>query len=377
MKHPYYFDYMATTPIAPDVASAMRHCFEEDLFGNPASTTHVYGNEARKYVEQARLEVAGLINANPREIIWTSGATEADNLAIMGVARFHQRSGRHIITVKTEHKAVLDSCAALARDGFDISYLDVEKDGRINLADLKAAIRPDTILISVMHLNNETGVIQDIAAIGAIAKAAGVLFHTDAAQSLGKYSIDVKALPVDLISMSAHKIYGPKGIGALYVRQQPRVRIAPLSFGGGQEWGLRAGTLATHQIVGMGAACALAHKNMSADLVHVTTLAKILCEGINTMPGIKILADGPHRYPGCLNLQFADLDAETVLAALADFALAVGSACNSAQAQASHVLLAMGLNRQQAARCVRCSIGRNTTIEAIRALLSAFSALLV
>ena len=372
MNRPTYFDYMATTPVDPAVMEVMQHYLTlQGQFGNPASNTHYFGEQAALAVKSARQQVAELIGAKPREIIWTSGATEANNLAIIGAARFHVRSGCHLITVKTEHKSVLDSAAYLAQSGFEVTYLDVDRHGQIDQEQLLSAIRPDTILISVMHVNNETGVIQDIESIGTLAHQHGVLFHVDAAQSVGKCAIDLSSLPVDMMSFSAHKLYGPKGIGALYVRQQPRVRIEPMIYGGGHEWGLRSGTLPTQQIAGMGEAFALAKQRYSLDCQYIRQLEALFVEGISSCSGLRILAEGAQKYPGCVNLFCADCDAETLLAALPQFALSTGSACNAVKSEPSHVLLAMGLSHDEAERCVRISFGRYTTVEQVMALISA------
>ena len=371
MQRPIYFDFMATTPVDALVVNAMTGCLGPEAgFGNASSTTHSYGHEAHEAVKQARLQVAELIFAEPRDIVWTSGATEANNLAIIGAARFHARSGKHIVTVKTEHKAVLDACGYLVGQGFDVTYLDVDAGGRIDLRQLRSSLRADTVLVSVMHVNNETGVIQDIESIGRIVKAAGVLFHVDAAQSVGKCELNMRTMPIDLMSMSAHKIYGPKGVGALYVRQQPRVRIEPLIYGGGHERGLRAGTLPTHQLVGMGKAFEIARQRFEQDRAHLDHLSTTLLTGLSVLPEFSLLGDQQFHFSGCLNIRLKGIQAETLLAALPDFALSVGSACNSAQAVPSHVLLAMGLTRAEAEQCLRISLGRFTRREHVDALVS-------
>ena len=379
---PIYLDYMATTPVDPQVVAVMQACLDIDgTFGNPATTTHEYGYVANEAIQHARAQVASLINADPREVIFTSGATEADNLAITGVANFHRRSGRHIITVKTEHAAVLDTCHALSHQGFEITYLDVLPSGLLDLTQLTAAIRPDTLLISVMHLNNETGVIQDIAAIGEIAHRHGVLFHVDAAQSVGKLPIDCRALPVDLLSFSAHKIYGPKGIGGLFVSRQPRVRLSPLLHGGGHEWGFRSGTLATHQIAAMGAAFAIAEQRMADDYRHMEECYRILTEALAAYPQVRILGEAASHYPGCANIFVPGVRSEVLLASLPELAMSEGSACHSADSAPSHVLMACGLTPEQAKCSFRMSMGRNLTTSecqtAVDLLVDRLSRLLV
>lgn len=361
MKKPAYFDYMATTPVDPAVVEAMTGCLSlEGVFGNPASVSHVYGWEAGERVKKAREQVADLIQADPREIVWTSGATESNNLAIKGVSDFYRRQGKHIITMATEHKAVLDPCHFLETQGFEVTYLKPERDGLLDLDRLKAAVRPDTVLISVMHVNNETGVIQDIAAIGELAFSVGVKFHVDAAQSVGKLPINLRVLHVDLMSFSAHKLYGPKGVGALYVRRTPRVRLTPLQHGGAHERGLRAGTLPTHQIVGMGEACALAKGRLESEYQRLSVLRNIFWEGIVAIGGVSLNGHPKHCFPGCLNIYFEGLDGESLMTALSQIALSSGSACNSATSNPSHVLLAMGLSRQEAFASLRLSLGRFT-----------------
>lgn len=366
MELPIYLDYMATTPVDPAVAEKMSHCLtKEGVFGNPASQTHSYGWKAAELVQLAREQVASLINADPREIVWTSGATESDNLAIIGSARFYQRQGKHIITMSTEHKAVLDTCQYLASQGFEITYLDPEKNGVLDLDKLKAAIRRDTILISIMHVNNETGVIQDIAAIGEIAKQQGVIFHVDAAQSAGKIPIDLQQWKVDLMSFSGHKIYGPKGVGALFVRRNPRVHLEPLIYGGGHERGLRSGTLATHQIVGIGEAFAIAKKRMAADFEHLLDMANQFWSGISTLGGVHLNGAGASKVPFCMNIYFDAVNGESLMTRLQNLAFSTGSACNSASSDPSHALLSMGLTREIADNSLRISFGRFTTKEDI------------
>ncbi len=362
VNRPIYLDYMATTPTDPEVVAKMQQCLEQSgCFGNPASSTHRYGWEARALVEQAREQVAALINADPREIVWTSGATEADNLAIKGVAEFYQRKGRHLITMSTEHKAVLDTYHYLADQGFDVTFLDPQQNGLLDLKALQAAIRSDTILVSVMHVNNETGVIQDIAKIAEITRANGVLFHVDAAQGVGKVAIDLKQMQVDLMSFSGHKLYGPKGIGALYVRRNPRVRLAEQMHGGGHERGMRSGTLATHQIVGMGEAFAIARQRFAEDVARITALRNRLWDGINEIDNVHINGDRIQHVCSCLNLSFDGISNESLILALRNLAISTGSACSSANSEPSYVLLAMDLPKQRANNAVRISIGRLTT----------------
>jgi cysteine desulfurase len=362
MKKPVYLDYAATTPVDPAVADKMAQYLTMDgVFGNPASRSHRYGWQAEEAVDIARNQIAGLVNADPREIIFTSGATESDNLAIKGAVRFYQQKGKHIVTLKTEHKAVLDACAALEDEGFEVTYLAPEADGLLDLDKLKAALRADTVLVSVMQVNNEIGVIQDIAAIGAICRQHQVLFHVDAAQSTGKVAIDLQQLPVDLMSFSAHKSYGPKGIGALYVRRQPRIHLQALIHGGGHERGMRSGTLPTHQIVGMGEAFALAGKLMESENQRILTLRQRLWQGIKDIEGIGLNGSETARIAGNLNISFEGVDGEALLMALKDLAVSSGSACASASIEPSYVLKALGLPDQLAHSSVRLSIGRFTT----------------
>lgn len=359
---PIFLDYAAGTPTDPRVADKMiRYLSPEGIFGNSASRSHRYGWDAEAAVEQAREQVAALVNADPREIVWTSGATESDNLAIKGAAHFYQRKGKHIITCKTEHKAVLDSCRHLEQQGFDVTYLTPASNGIIDLETLKAAIRDDTILISIMHVHNETGVIQDIQAIGELAHAQGAIFHVDAAQSVGKLPLDLSALPVDLMSFSAHKIYGPKGIGALYVQRQPRIRLEAQIHGGGHERGMRSGTLATHQIVGMGEAFRLAGEDRLKDYQHIKTLSDRFCQGLQDMAEIKFNGDLLQRFPGIINVSFNYVEGESLIMALKDLALSSGSACTSASLEPSYVLRALGLSDELAHSSLRVSIGRFTT----------------
>lgn len=366
MKTPIYFDYSATTPVDPRVAEKMCSCLTtEGTFGNPASRSHQFGWEADVAVEQARKDVAALVNADPREIVWTSGATESDNLAIKGVAHFYQKKGKHIITSKTEHKAVLDSCRQLEREGFEVTYLAPEADGLIDLDKLKAAIRDDTILISIMHVNNEIGVIQDIKAIGELTREHKIIFHVDAAQSAGKTPIDLQDAKVDLMSFSAHKIYGPKGIGALYVRRKPRVRLEAQMHGGGHERGMRSGTLATHQIVGMGEAFRLAGEEMAADNERIRMLRDRLLAGFKDIEEVYINGDMEQRVPHNLNISFNFVEGESLIMALKDLAVSSGSACTSASLEPSYVLRALGRNDELAHSSLRFSMGRFTTEEEI------------
>ncbi len=361
---PIYLDYAATTPVDPRVVQQMLPYLYEQ-FGNPASRSHAYGWAAEEAVEIARENVAQLIGADPREIAWTSGATESNNLAIKGAAQFHKSKGRHLITLKTEHKAVLDTMRELEREGFEVSYLDVQADGLLDLEVLKAAIRPDTILLSVMYVNNEIGVIQDIPAIGALCRARGILFHVDAAQASGKIAIDLSTLPVDLMSLSAHKTYGPKGIGALYVRRKPRVRIEAQMHGGGHERGMRSGTLPTHQIVGMGAAYRLARETMGAENERIRTLCQRLLAGVQAIPEVRINGHLEQRVPHNLNVSFQFVEGESLLMGMKGIAVSSGSACTSASLEPSYVLRALGLSDEIAHSSIRFSIGRFTTAEDI------------
>jgi len=361
-KQPIYMDYAATTPVAPEAAEKMATCLTMDgVFGNPASRSHKYGWQAEELVDIARHQVADLIHADAREIVFTSGATESDNLALKGVAHFHADKGKHIVSVKTEHKAVLDPCAQLEKEGFEVTYLDVKKDGLIDLDELRSALREDTILASVMWVNNEIGVIQDINAIGSICRDNGTLFHVDAAQAAGKLPIDMSSVPVDLMSISAHKMYGPKGIGALYVRRQPRVRIAAQMHGGGHERGMRSGTLATHQIVGMGVAAELAAENLSRDIERFESMRQQFLSPLLTEQGIKLNGSDTQRVPQIVNLQFAKVEGELLLMSLKDLAVSSGSACTSASVEPSYVLRAIGVSDELAHASLRFSFGRSTT----------------
>ena len=366
MKKPIYLDYSATTPVDPRVAQKMCHFLTlEGEFGNPASRSHVFGWKAEEAVEAARADVAALIGADAKEIVWTSGATESDNLAIKGVAHFYAQKGKHIVTSKTEHKAVLDTCRALEREGFEVTYLDPETNGLIDLAKLEAALRPDTILISIMHAHNEIGVVQDIAAIGKLARSRGILFHTDAAQSAGKVPVDVNAMNVDLMSLSAHKVYGPKGIGALYVRRKPRVRLEAQMHGGGHERGMRSGTLATHQIVGMGEAFRLAKLEMAEEAKRLHRLRDRLLKGFQHIEEVYVNGDMERRLPGNLNISFNFVEGESLIMALKDLAVSSGSACTSASLEPSYVLRALGRNDELAHSSIRFTMGRFTTEEDI------------
>jgi cysteine desulfurase len=361
---PIYLDYAATTPVDPRVVQQMVPYLYEQ-FGNPASRSHAYGWAAEEAVEIAREHVAALIGADPREIVWTSGATESNNLAIKGVARFHQAKGRHLVTVKTEHKAVLDTMRELERDGFEVTYLDVLANGLVDLEVLKAALRPDTILVSVMVVNNEIGVIQDIPAIGALCRERGILLHVDAAQASGKIAIDLASLPVDLLSLSAHKTYGPKGIGALYVRRKPRVRIEAQIHGGGHERGMRSGTLPTHQIVGMGEAYRLAREAMGSENERIRALRDRLLAGLEGIPEVRINGDLAQRVPHNLNISFQFVEGESLLMGMKGIAVSSGSACTSASLEPSYVLRALGLSDEIAHSSIRFSVGRFTTADEI------------
>ena len=366
IKLPIYLDYSATTPIDPRVAAKMSECLTiEGNFGNPASRSHEFGWVAEKAVDLARQQVADLVNADPREIVWTSGATEADNLAIKGAAHFYKKKGNHIITMKTEHKAVLDTCRQLEREGFEVTYLDPQENGLLDLEKLNAATTDQTILISVMHVNNEIGVIQDIEAIGEFAREHGIIFHVDAAQSTGKVEIDLEHMKVDLMSFCAHKTYGPKGIGALYVRRKPRVRLEAQMHGGGHERGMRSGTLATHQIVGMGEAFRIAKEEMATENERIRMLRDRLYDGLNDMEEVYVNGDLEHRIAGNLNISFNFVEGESLIMALRDLAVSSGSACTSASLEPSYVLRALGRNDELAHSSIRFTIGRFTTAEEI------------
>ncbi|HQX05183.1 MAG TPA: IscS subfamily cysteine desulfurase [Zoogloea sp.] len=364
LKFPIYLDYSATTPVDPRVAEKMIPYLTE-LFGNPASRSHSYGWTAEKAVEEAREDVAALVNADPKEIIWTSGATESNNLAIKGAAHFYSGKGKHIITLKTEHKAVLDTVRELERQGFEATYLDVQENGLLDLNVLKAAIRPDTVVVSVMFVNNEVGVVQPIAEIGELCREKGIIFHVDAAQATGKVAIDLSTLKVDLMSFSAHKTYGPKGIGALYVRRKPRVRLEAQMHGGGHERGLRSGTLATHQIVGMGEAFRLARIEMAEENARVLALRDRLLAGLTTIEETFVNGDMDNRVPHNLNISFAYVEGESLIMAIKDIAVSSGSACTSASLEPSYVLRALGRNDELAHSSIRFTIGRFTTVEEV------------
>lgn len=366
MKLPIFLDYSATTPVDPRVAKLMCDCLtQEGNFGNPASRSHVYGWQAEEAVENARRQVADLINADPREIVWTSGATESNNLAIKGVAHFYHKKGKHIITSKIEHKAVLDTCRQLEREGFEVTYLNPTPDGLISAEQVADALREDTILVSLMHVNNEIGVITDIAAIAEVTRANKVLFHVDAAQSTGKIAIDLAAAKVDLMSFSAHKTYGPKGVGALYVCRKPRVRLEAQIHGGGHERGMRSGTLATHQIVGMGAAFAIAQEEMAADNARIRVLTQRLWDGVKDMEEVYMNGHPTQRVAGNANISFNFVEGESLLMSLRELAVSSGSACTSASLEPSYVLRALGMNDELAHSSIRFSIGRFTTEEDI------------
>ncbi len=357
---PIYLDYGATTPVDPRVVAAMIPWLSEN-FGNPASRSHAWGWTAEEAVEKARKQVADLIHADPREIIWTSGATESDNLAIKGAAQFYKGKGKHLITVKTEHKAVLDTMREMERQGFEVTYLDVQENGLLDLEVFKAAIRPDTILVSVMFVNNETGVIQDIETIGNLCREKGIIFHVDAAQATGKVEIDVTKLKIDLMSLASHKTYGPKGIGALYVRRKPRVRIEAQMHGGGHERGMRSGTLATHQIVGMGEAYHLAKEEMAKDYAHAKALQQRMIDGLKDIEQVFINGDLEHRVPHNLNISFNYVEGESLIMGIKGLAVSSGSACTSASLEPSYVLRALGRSDELAHSSLRMTFGRFTT----------------
>jgi cysteine desulfurase len=371
MKLPIYLDYSATTPVDPRVAEKMCACLTPSgAFGNPASRSHHFGWEAEKLVDEARNNVAALINADAKEIVWTSGATESNNLAIKGAAHFHKQKGNHIITLKTEHKAVLDTCRQLEREGFEVTYLDVMPNGLVDHAVFEAAITDKTILASVMHVNNEIGVIQDLNAIGTICRKHGVIFHVDGAQSAGKVEIDMQSMPVDLMSFSAHKIYGPKGIGALYVRRKPRIRLEAQMHGGGHERGMRSGTLATHQIVGMGEAFRLAKEEMVEENARLMVLRNKMLDGLSDMEEVYVNGDMDQRIAGNLNISFNFVEGESLMMALKDMAVSSGSACTSASLEPSYVLRALGREDELAHSSIRFTIGRFSTEEEVDYVLS-------
>ena len=362
MQKPIYYDYFATTPVDPRVAEKMVECLTmEGNFGNAASRSHLYGWKAEEAIENARRQVADMINADPREIVWTSGATESDNLALKGVAHFYHKKGKHIITSKIEHKAVLDSCRQLEREGFEVTYLDPDSNGLTSPEAVAAALRDDTILVSIMHANNEIGTVNDIAGIGEVTRNAGVLFHVDGAQSAGKIPIDLEQMKVDLMSFSAHKFYGPKGMGALYVRRKPRVRLEAQIHGGGHERGMRSGTLATHQIVGMGAAAHIASEEMASEAVRLKALRLRFWTGISDIEEVHINGDEEARLPGAMNVSIAFVEGESLIMSLKGLAVSSGSACTSASLEPSYVLRALGLSDELAHSSLRFSFGRFTS----------------
>ncbi|MGH1429983.1 MAG: IscS subfamily cysteine desulfurase [Neptuniibacter sp.] len=366
MKTPIYLDYSATTPVDPRVAEKMIDCLTmEGNFGNPASRSHLFGWKAEEAVESARRQVADLINADPREIVWTSGATESDNLAIKGAAHFYQKKGKHIITSKIEHKAVLDTCRQLEREGFEVTYLTPNTDGLIEPSAVAEAIREDTILVSLMHVNNEIGTITDIQAIGELTRSKGIIFHVDAAQSAGKIDIDLSDCKVDLMSISGHKMYGPKGIGVLFVRRKPRIRLEAQMHGGGHERGMRSGTLATHQIVGMGEAARICKEELQEETAKIIALRDRFWAGVQNMEEVHINGSEEQRVPGNLNVSFAFVEGESLLMSLKDLAVSSGSACTSASLEPSYVLRALGLNDEMAHSSIRFSFGRFTTEEEV------------
>ena len=363
---PIYLDYSATTPVDERVAEKMMECLtKQGNYGNPASRSHPFGWKAEEAVEEARRQVAELIGAVPKEIVWTSGATESDNHAIKGAAHFNKKKGKHIITMKTEHKAVLDTCRQLEREGFEVTYLDPKTDGLLDIDAFKAAIREDTTVVSIMHVNNEIGVIQDIAAIGAITREKGIILHVDAAQSPGKVAIDVDEMNVDLMSLCAHKVYGPKGVGALYVRRKPRARIEAQIHGGGHERGMRSGTLATHQLVGMGESFRIAREEMASENVRMGKLRDRLWDGVKDMEEIYVNGHMDQRIPGNLNISFNFVEGESLIMSLKDIAVSSGSACTSASLEPSYVLRAIGRNDELAHSSIRFTMGRYTTEEEI------------
>jgi len=366
---PIYLDYGATTPVDPRVVDAMIPWLREH-FGNAASRSHAYGWEAEAAIEKAREQVAGLIGADPREIVWTSGATESNNLAIKGAAEFYKTRGKHIVTVKTEHKAVLDTCRDLERRGFEVTYLDVQADGLLDLAAFEAALRPDTILASVMAVNNEIGVIQDLQALGSLCRARGVIFHVDAAQATGKIELDMAQLPIDLLSLASHKTYGPKGIGALYVRRKPRVRLEAQIHGGGHERGMRSGTLPTHQIVGMGEAFRIAREEMGAERERVRMLQQRLLTGLGQIEEAYVNGHQERRVPHNVNISFNYVEGESLIMGVKDLAVSSGSACTSASLEPSYVLRALGRSDELAHSSLRMTIGRFTTVEDIDAAIA-------
>ena len=371
-RTPIYLDYAATTPVDPRVAEVMIECLRPDgAHGNPSSVGHEYGRRARALVEKARAQVAASIGARPECIVWTSGATESDNLAILGAARFRADRGRHVISARTEHKAVVDALKQLEREGFEVTWLKPAADGVVRPEQVDAALRADTQLVSLMHVNNETGVIQDAAAVGALCRDRGVTFHVDAAQSAGKLPIDVEAMQVDLLSLTAHKTYGPKGVGALYVRRKPAVGLRPLMFGGGQESGLRSGTLATHQIVGMGMAFEIAEGERAQDVERIRSLRDRLWRGIAVLGGVELNGHPEQRVAGVLNVSFHGVEGESLQFALRELAVSAGAACSSGSEEASYVLRALGRSDQLAQSSLRFSLGRFTTAEDVDVAVTA------
>jgi cysteine desulfurase len=369
---PIYLDYAATTPVDPRVADAMIECLRPSgAQGNPSSAGHEYGRRARGLVEKARAQVAASIGARPECIVWTSGATESDNLAIFGIARFNADRGRHLVSARTEHKAVIDPLKQLEREGFEVTWLKPQPDGIVQPEQVRAALRPDTQLVSLMHVNNEIGVIQDIAAVGALCRERGVAFHVDAAQSAGKLSLNVEAMNVDLMSLTAHKIYGPKGIGALYVRRKPPLGLRPLIYGGGQESGLRSGTLATHQIVGMGVAFEIAERERQQDVERICALRDRLWAGIASIGEVELNGHPAERVAGLLNISFRGVEGESLQFALRELAVSAGAACSSASEEASYVLRALGRTDQLAQSSLRFSLGRFTTPEQVDMAIAA------
>jgi len=365
IKLPIYFDYAATTPVDSRVAEKMSRYLTQDVdFGNAASS-HVFGQNAKRAVDDARGKVANLISAEPREIVWTSGATESNNLALRGVASLYQRKGTHIVTVKTEHPSVIECCQQLEKEGFSVTYLSPEKNGLLDLDKFQQALRPDTILASIMHVNNETGIIQDIAAIANITSSRGILFHVDAVQSAGKIPIDLGDMSIDLMSFSAHKVYGPKGMGALYVRAKPRVRVAPLILGGGQEMGMRSGTLPTHQIVGMGEAFAIAKSEMTDETSNIKKLRDHLWQRISSAQSLLLNNDFKFSVPHIINLRIKGIKAEKIIESMPEIAISAGSACQSKGIEPSYVLRAMGLSHEEAEGSIRISLGRFSTKEQV------------
>ena len=372
MSTPIYLDYAATTPVAPEVARAMSEALGDEAdFGNPSAVTHLFGRRAQARIEAARVQVAALIGASPEDLVFTSGATESNNLALLGIARASPGKTRHIVTSKIEHKAVLDPCKQLEREGFTVTYVAPDSSGLVQPDSVRAALRPDTVLVSIMHANNETGVVQDIGAIGAICRERGIPFHVDAAQSVGKLAVDVTTLPVDLLSFTAHKLYGPKGIGALYLRPEMRARLKPVTFGGGQERGMRPGTLPTHQIVGFGAACELAAKSLATDGPRLERLRERLWLALRRLEGVHLNGEAAPRLPGILNVSFEGVEGESLVTALDSLAVTTGSACSSASGDPSYVLRALGRGTELAQSSLRFSFGRATTEADIDAAIAA------